>query len=445
MHEAGSPQRRVPALPSAIWVAISCVAHVLFLLELRGAAELDLGPRFELPDQVEFGLADVPPGGGDKTAPPPPAKKAEPKTPPKQHKAKPPPDPNAITLPTDAGVPTTPEVAAKLAALAATAHGREQGESAARSGEGTQAGALGEGSGEGLGEGSGYAPVGATIALNVDLGRMRSSALLLEVSALLDIIPEWQLLLAGSGLDPVQDFERVFVATPNLERSSVVLAVRHGLPRARLEAALSRLAADSGKPAQFREQNGYAVAPWPNRGPTERVIALTGKDQFAITRRADLTRVLDVAAALAEQRRAQGWQEKELREQGALLAMQPTEIVALWVEGVPRYVRGDVAGVPRSLRLSVHPVDQFNTELRVRGQYASTADAESALVAMEALRQALSDNAQISFLGLKSALERASIVRDGAALALDVRLTLHQTRYLLRYVTRALRPRAAVP
>jgi hypothetical protein len=43
---------------------------------------------------------------------------------------------------------------------------------------------------------------------------------------------------------------------------------------------------------------------------------------------------------------------------------------------------------------------------------------------------------------LKSALDRAQIEQAGAALLLNVRLTLHQTRYLLRFVTRALRPRS---
>jgi hypothetical protein len=40
-------------------------------------------------------------------------------------------------------------------------------------------------------------------------------------------------------------------------------------------------------------------------------------------------------------------------------------------------------------------------------------------------------------------MDRAVIEQHGSALALNVRLTLHQTRYLLRYVTRALRPNRA--
>jgi hypothetical protein len=90
--------------------------------------------------------------------------------------------------------------------------------------------------------------------------------------------------------------------------------------------------------------------------------------------------------------------------------------------------------------MSLYHVDQFNTELRVRGQYASSSDAAQALTAMDALRRELSEHPRVIFLGLKSALDTAVIEQSGSALSLHVRLTLHQTRYLMRYVTRALRP-----
>jgi hypothetical protein len=418
------------------------VLHAVLVLELRDPAPDDELSRFQLPNQVEFGLSDTRPGGGSPAAAPPPAKKAEPKSP-KPHKVKPPRDPNAYTLVADAGPPTAPDKNAREAAVAATAQGKDQGKEAARSGEGAEEGAVGDGSGTGLGDGNGLAPAGATIALNVDMERVRKTALLLETGALLDIIPEWQALLAGSGLDILQDFQRVFVATPNLERSSLVVSARHSLPRARIEAAVAALAAERGAPASFRQQEGVAVAPWRNRGPTERVIALTGADQFTITRSDDLQRVLAVTRALSQLRSQQGFEQTELAKQGGLLAMQANEVVALWVEGVHKYVRGEVVGVPNSLRLSIYHVDQFNTELRVRGQYESPAAAAGALTAMDALRQELSDNARVIFLGLKSAMDRAVIEQHGSALALNVRLTLHQTRYLLRYVTRALRPNRA--
>jgi hypothetical protein len=437
MSELSSPRRRGVALPGPLWVVVSCVLHAVLVLELRDPVPDEVSP-FKLPTQVEFGISDAALGSGSPAPAPPPAKKAEAKSP-KVHKLKPPPDPNAYAKVADKAEPTAPDKNAREAALATTAQGKEEGKGAARSGEGDREGALGEG-GSGLGDGNGLAPAGATIALNVDLERVRKTALLLETQSLLDIIPEWQALLAGSGLDALQDLQRVFVATPNLERSSLVVSARHTLPRARIDAAVAALAAEQHAPARFAQEDGFQVAPWRNRGPTERVIALTGDDQFTITRRDDLQRVLGVARALSQLRSQQGFDQKELERQGGLLAMQANEAVSLWVEGVGKYVRGEVAGVPSSLRLSIYHVDQFNTELRVRGQYGSAGAAAEALTAMDALRQELSNNARVIFLGLKSALDSAVIEQHGAALALHVKLTLHQTRYLLRYVTRALRP-----
>jgi hypothetical protein len=233
----------------------------------------------------------------------------------------------------------------------------------------------------------------------------------------------------------------VFVASPTLERSSVVLAANHRLGHARIAGAVAQLASEQGKSSAFTTQHGYEVAPWRNRGPTERSIALTGERQFTITRTGDVERVLNVAESLAGSRQAQGFSQAELDEHGGFLAMQEREAVALWVEGVRRYVRGEVQGVPQSLRLSLLPVDQFNNELRVRAQYASAAAAAEALTVMDTLRRELSDHPKVVFLGIKSAIDQAQIEQQGSALRLQVRLTMHQTRHLMGYVTRMLKPR----
>jgi len=62
---------------------------------------------------------------------------------------------------------------------------------------------------------------------------------------------------------------------------------------------------------------------------------------------------------------------------------------------------------------------------------------------MDGLRAELSDHPRVVFLGLKSAVDRAQIEQQGKTLRLKVRLTLHQTRYLMSFVRMVLRPRAA--
>jgi len=424
MFEARAIQR-LPVRRSLAWGVVSLLLHAFVLL--RGFAtpdDLEVARPFNLPAQVDFGVMPSAPGGGDATKEPPPAPVQKPKATRTRIKAVR--DPNAYALSAQA------KAAAKVTDEPA----------AAASGKGDEPDALGTGLGDGMGEGSGYAPPGATIALNVDLGRVRQTALVLETQSLLNIIPQWQSLLAGSGIEPLKDLERVFVASPSLERASVVVAARHKLPRGRIAGAVAQLASEQGKPAAFEAQQGFEVAPWYNGGPTTRVIALTGADQFTITPSTDLARVLQVAQVLSETRREQGFKAAELDAHGGLLAMQEREAVALWVEGVAKYVRGPLDGVPDSLRLSLYHVDQFNTELRVRGQYASAATAAAAASFMDGLRVQLADDPKVVFLGLKSAVERAEVQQKGAALLLSVRLTLHQTRHLMRFVTRSLRPRA---
>lgn len=429
---ASRPAHRSWFTRPAVWVLVSVMLHGLVWLRGNGKKDdMDDVRAFKLPAQLDFGVVEQnKPGGGNRSANEPPPKPLKIKPTPKHH-AKPPPDPSAYGM------------KVKSAATKEKRKKRKEKEVAARSGNGDDPDSLGKGLGDGIGDGTGYAPIGATIALNVDLARVRKTALVLETKALLDIIPEWQGLLTDSGVDPLQDLERVFVASPTLERANVVVSASHQLPRARLSAAVSQLASAAGKHASFHLRDGFEVAPWVERGATERVIALTGQDQFTITRSTDLERVLNVAASLAHTREQQGFKASELEKHGGLLAMQDKEAVALWVEGVGKYVRGEAQGVPQAMRMSLYVVDQFNTDLQLRGQYASEEAATAAIGAMDTLRQQLSNHEKVLFLGLKSAVDKAEIEQKGAALVLHVKLTLHQTRYLMRFVTRTLRPRSS--
>jgi hypothetical protein len=121
--------------------------------------------------------------------------------------------------------------------------------------------------------------------------------------------------------------------------------------------------------------------------------------------------------------------------------MYQGEAVALSIEGVAQYVRGDVAHVPLGVRLSLRHIDEFNAELRAYGYFASSAAAEAALPYFEALRTEWAEHPQAQYLGLRAALDEAQIGRDGRTATLRARLTLHQVRYLLAFVSRALRPR----
>jgi hypothetical protein len=445
-------------LETAGFVVASLGLHALVLLLLGLSGTPDPGFRFKLPDLVEFGLLE-PGGGGNQSADSPPP--APPPQQPKPASPKPTPRPKrtASDAPSlgpvvDAG-PQTDASAGDASVDAgspdagpptdAAVHDAQVGDAArplVASGLGDNPDAQGPGLGVGLaGHGfGGYAPPGAQIALHVNMERLRDTSLILEIHALLQVIPEWQPLLDGSGLDPFTDLTRIFVATPTLSKDDMVVAARYRGHTEILEQAAQRLGVARQRPISFQTRGALRYAPWHNGGSTPRVIALTGESEFVITRQSDLPRVLAVAAALAQRGGAQPGGE-HASGPAALLAMLDGEAVALSVEGARRYVQGDLTAVPGAVRLSVQPFDEFHARIAAIGKYESPERAATALRRIDELRRQWIDHPRASYLGIKAALETAELTRDGEHLTVSMKVTLHQTRYLLAYVTRALRPR----
>jgi hypothetical protein len=434
----------------------SLALHALVLLAF--GAWLDAPADFELtpPTLVEMGLHDADPGAPGSpppAAPPAPTPEPEPVRPIEkpEPRVKPKPEHAASDFAIDASVPDEKEnVASKDvpdAGVAASAAGFDTGAdgkvASPNSGDGLAPLGLGGGMGfgaGGFGDGVG-GPPGAIVGLHVDLDRIRDSSLILETSALLELIPEWLQLLEGSGLDALSDLRRVFVASPSLTRASLVVSGRLRGGSAQLARAVKQLASDRGKSAAFREEGGLKVAPWHNRGPTQRVVGQLGSDQFVIARPNDVARALAVSAALSVRH---GRDPRMERAKGALalLAMYEGEAAALSVEGVHQYVRGEARKhAPPGLRLSLHHVDEFNADLRAFGYYGSAAKAAAALPYFDALRTSWIDHPRAHYLGVQAALREARFEQEGKLLKLEVRLTLHQVRYLLAYVSKALKPR----
>ncbi len=402
--------------------------------------------EFEIPDLIELGLMEVDPGASGAPPPAPPA--ASPAVPPEPELPVPSvevEDDSAITVDAgvaspvvDAGPPVdtaepkpTPEVALADAGAPAVAG---DGVTPSGAGEGLGFGAGGFGSGTG-------GPLGAVIGLHADLDRIRSTSLILEASALLEVIPEWRQVLEGSGLDALADFSRVFVATPSLRRSQLVLSARIKGGEGALAGAVERLARERGQSADARVDGDLRLWPWHDRGPTDRVASLFSADQIVIAKPEDVGRVLSVAEALARRHAAQPGMERAAGP-AALLAMYESEAVALSVEGVRQFVDAEAASyAPLGLRISLHHVDEFNARLRAFGYYTSARDAAAAFERVEALRAVFAGHPRAAYLGLRSAIEEATFSLDDDTITIESRLTMHQTRYLLGFVSRALAPR----
>jgi hypothetical protein len=431
---SASPDARArPRTSATAFLLLSVLLHLAALFAFTHAASGKDLLELKLPDHVEFGIVEPDPGkaGAPKAAAKTAVEKPKPKpVPPKQPKAAPVEVGDGIVV--DAGV--KPE-AALAAESVATADADSSGNP---DGNGVQGTGLGFGSG-GFGSGKGGA-VGAVIGLYADLDVIRATSLVLETRALLALIPEWQKLLVGSGIDPLKHLSRVFVATPNLTHADLVVSARFKGGQGFVQRAVERLAQERGTTASFREQGALQVAPWYSHGPTEREVALVAPDQLVIARPSDVPRVLSVSATLARRHQKQKDMEKA-EGPAALLAMYQGEAAALSVEGARHFVVGDNSYVPQALRISLFFMDEFHARLHVFGYYESDKSAGAALERIDALRHELADHPRVIYFGLKSAMDEAKLERAGDTLELETILTLHQTRYLMAFVSNALKPR----
>jgi hypothetical protein len=276
-----------------------------------------------------------------------------------------------------------------------------------------------------------FLPAGGQIALRLDLDRVRASPVRADVERLLAEIPDWQALLGGSGVDPVRDLSRVLVATPNLQRSSLVVAGKlsdeAGAPRAIVE----RMIVAGGATPAWEEIEGVSSADWPNPDATPRRVAIVGDRHFVIARPEDLPRVLAIAAA-----RSVGAGEDDAPEgpretpADALVALPEGAAISIEVEGARNYIRRSPCVVPTRLRVRVEEQD---AEVRVslRAVFDTEDESQSAAECFDTLRDRALGNPFVAFVGMAGPLGALELGAEGTALDASTRLTYAQVRRLL--------------
>jgi hypothetical protein len=291
-----------------------------------------------------------------------------------------------------------------------------------------------------------YAPPGAQLALRLDLVRVRQSPLAPDVRALLASVPDWQALLDGSGIEPLDDLERLLIASPNLQRERLVMSGRYVGDETKVREAVARMAAARGEPVRWRRERGFDVARWPNADVTERVIALVGPQAFTITRTEDLPRVLAVARERRREaeRLARAAGTPALDDAEALLSMEEGVVLSFEVEGARAFVRGPTENMPVSARASVRELPTARVEIVAVGQFETAEQASTARDFWDHMRASYARNALVSLVGLGSALDQATLDVEGSALRFRTELTPRQITLVLRYA-RSMFERPRVP
>ena len=421
--------------PASRWLlaaalVVSCVIHLVLgwaVLVLFKPPSLDI--EFEVPIDVELGLSEEVKAFEPPPAPPPPA-------PPVVEKA---PGENAKDAEKDKDKAKTHEDAGVEAADAGVPEVADAGPAEHDAGPPLLADPSAK-PGERL-------PPGAQIAVRVDMARIRESPIAEDVRALLAAVPDWKALLEGSGIDPVDQLDRLLIATPNLQRDKIVVAGRFvGEPRI-VEEAVQRLAQAQNVEAHWRVESGVRVAPWANKDETPRVIAIVGPAHFTIARSEDLPRVLAIAAARADD--PKGPKERKdksikVHPADALLSMEAGEGLSLEVDGVERFVRKAKRGVPLKLRLSAVQVPGPKLELRGRMAFENAEKAADALRFWQAVRDTYARNALVMLLGLSDPLREGKLEQADNELHLTLQLTVEQTRLIVGYVRELITPPATV-
>ena len=287
-------------------------------------------------------------------------------------------------------------------------------------------------------EGPSRLPPGAQLALRIDMKRIRESPLGPDVTHFLRGVPDWQLILAGSGIDPVADLDRLLVATPNLQRAKLVLAGKHRHEPAFARTSVKRLARSRGKSVRWQKRYGVPTAPWHNRDQTPRTIALLSAHHFSITRRQDLQRVL----ALARARELRDAQKEGLviaRGPDALLSMGPEEALSLEVEGVHRFVIGSVKHVPVRLRTAVRETGPNEATVSVLATYASPEDAKAGATYWKKVADFYSGQLVLTLAGFGKTLRRMEFEPDDERVKVTFKLNADQIRFILSYAEGRLR------
>jgi len=281
-------------------------------------------------------------------------------------------------------------------------------------------------------EGPSRLPPGAQLALRIDLERVRQSPLGPDVTHFLGAVPDWQLILDGSGIDPVSDLDRLLVATPNLERSKLVVAGKHRRDDTFAKRSVIRLARSSGKSVRWQSRFGVPTAQWHNRDRTPRTIALLGDRHFSITRRQDLKAVL----ALAQTRELRDAKREGLvvaRGPDALLSMGPEEALSLEVEGVHRFIVGSVKHVPVRLRVAVSETGPNEATVRALATYRTPEEAEAAAEYWQRVAKFYSEQLILSLAGFGKTIRRMDLETDEERIVVRFTLNADQIRFILSY------------
>src|SRR5690606_17091583 len=200
----------------------------------------------------------------------------------------------------------------------------------------------------------------------------------------------------------------------------------------RIGGAVASLASARGAEGARGRSQGLEEAPWHDLDAPERVMALMGPRQFAISRPEDLATIL----AMIQHREASGRREglEEARGADALVSMGEWDALTLEVEGIHRYAQGQLLHLPERGRVSLR--EGAGAQVVVEGLvfFEDEAAATAAQAYWDGVRQQLARRPMLRLLGMASVLGDATLEVEGARVRLRTSLSHGQARQLLAFI-----------
>ena len=278
-------------------------------------------------------------------------------------------------------------------------------------------------------EGPSRIPPGAQLALRFDLARIRASTLAPDVARILDGMRDWQVILDGSGIAPLEDLDRILIATPNMQRSKLVIAGRHSRGPTFTQNRVAAMAKTKNKHARWRKRKSVPTAPWYNNDVTPRVVGLLGEQHFTISTKEDLDRVIAFAQVRKEEDETGALSGPE-----ALLSMGPDEAVSLEIEGAQRFAVGRTRHIPLKLRAALKEGENGRVFAEALATYPNAQAAASAEEFWIRARDHYASMPLIALVGAGAPLRRMKIEAEGDELKIDTWLSPSQIRLVLGFI-----------
>ena len=419
------------ALRMTMAVLASLLVHALVLNATRLLPELpDAGMSFQTPVDVELGFVDPaptpPPALPPATPPPEPQQET-----PQADEAAPSPDSPRHAHAADASIPTVDAAIADAAIPAASQDVLDGG--VADGGVESEPIAAPLVSGK----------QGAQVSLRVNLQTLRDSPYVDLLGPLIAQSPDVRAILEGSGINPLEDLDRIWVASPDLTRERSVIAGQYHGGTAIAVTAAKRLANSQGTKVRFRARGPFQVAPWPNPDPTPRVLALLGRDTFVVARERDLAAILAIAVRMTSPSDRSATGADSLGH--GLLNLGPGVLAQLDVEGVANFIRVRAGDPPVRLTAQAMMGDNdFAVTVKAIAMFESAEHATAARTRLLDLQKRYATHPLVMLLGFSRVIRNAELKAHEATLSLYAKLSQGEIRNLLSMLAPP-PPRAPTP